>query len=229
MLLRPFIAYSKAIPLFSYLMKNVLIADDHSIVRFGLKQMITAGFAPVAVKDAASFDDVIGLIAQYSFDLLILDINLPGGNTLQMLDSVRLRQPSIKILIFSAFDEKLYAINYLQAGADGYLEKTSAEGEVKNAISTIMRNEKYMSASTRRQLLQKFDAGKRQDPFTELSGRELDVMNLMINGTPVSKIAEMLHLHISTVSTYKSRIFTKLEVDNIVELLERVKLHSIPN
>lgn len=210
-------------------MKNVLIADDHAIVRFGLKQMIAAGFAPVTVKDAASFDDVISLVALHPFDLLILDINLPGGNTLQMLDSVRLRQPSIKILIFSAFDEKLYAINYLQAGADGYLEKTSADEEVKNAISTIMRNEKYMSASTRRQLLQKFDAGKVQDPFTELSGRELDVMNLMVTGAHIAKIAEILHLHISTVSTYKSRIFTKLEVNNIVELLERVKLHSIPN
>lgn len=209
-------------------MKNILIADDHAIVRFGLKQMIIAGFSPVMVTDVATFDDVITQLGSHSFDLLILDINLPGGNNLQMLDSIRLRQPFIKILIFSAFDEKLYALKYLQAGADGYLEKTSADAEVKNAVGTILRNEKYMSAFTRQQLLHKLDARGTQDPFAALSGRELDVMNLMTTGAPVTKIAEILHLHISTVSTYKTRIFTKLEVTNIVELVERIKLHAVP-
>lgn len=209
-------------------MKNILIADDHAIVRFGLKQMIITGFSPVMVTDVATFDDVITQLGSHSFDLLILDINLPGGNNLQMLDSIRLRQPFIKILIFSAFDEKLYALKYLQAGADGYLEKTSADAEVKNAVGTILRNEKYMSAFTRQQLLRKLDARGTQDPFAALSGRELDVMNLMTTGAPVTKIAEMLHLHISTVSTYKTRIFTKLEVNNIVELVERIKLHAVP-
>lgn len=207
-------------------MINILVADDHSIVRFGLKEIIAETYASATIEEAATFDNVISLLAQHSFDLLILDINLPGGNNLQMIDSVRLRQPDIKILMFSALDEALYAINYLQAGADGYLEKSSAEAEVKNAITTVMRNEKYMSPATRQQVLGKLNENKPENPFTELSAREIDVMNLLTKGIPIAKIAEMLNLHISTVSTYKTRVFTKLGVSNIIELLQKTKLYN---
>lgn len=207
-------------------MLNVLIADDHSIVRFGLKQIIAASFAPANFTEAASFDEVVEQVGLKTFDLLILDINLPGGNNLMMLDSVRLRQPSIKILMFSAFDEKLYAIKYLQAGADGFLEKSSPDTEVKNAISTLLNNEKYMSAATRQQLLNKINNDAPLNPLAGLSSREIDVMNLLMKGTSVARIAEMLNLHISTVSTYKTRVFAKLEVSNIVELLQKVDLYK---
>lgn len=208
-------------------MLNVLIGDDHSIVRFGLKQIIADAFAPANITEAANFDEVVSQVGQKTFDLLILDINLPGGNNLMMLDSVRLRQPSIKILIFSAFDEKLYAIKYLQAGADGYLEKSSPDTEVKNAIGIILKNEKYMSANTRQQLLFKFSDNAQLNPLAGLSSREIDVMNLLTKGTSIARIAEMLNLHISTVSTYKTRVYAKLEVNNLVELLQKVDLYRI--
>ncbi|AWO00639.1 DNA-binding response regulator [Chitinophaga alhagiae] len=207
-------------------MTNFLIADDHNIIRFGLKQIISTSFIPSTVKEAASFDEVVGLLEQRPFDLLILDINLPGGTHLAMLDAVRLRQPAIKILIFSASDEKVYAVKYLQAGADGYLEKSTSNVEIKNAISTILRNEKYMSPATRQQWLYRNSGQPRENPLSSLSARETDVLNFLLQGHPVAKIADMLSLHVSTVSTYKTRIYSKLEVQNLVELLQKVELYK---
>lgn len=134
-------------------MIHVLIADDHAIVRFGLKQIITAAFAPVSIFESSTFDDAVELLEQQPFDLLILDINLPGGNGTHMLPVVKRRQAAIKVLIFSALDEQLHAINYLQAGADGYLKKSSEESEIKMAITTVLKNEKYLSIAMRPQWL----------------------------------------------------------------------------
>ncbi|MCK7554154.1 response regulator transcription factor [Chitinophaga sedimenti] len=207
-------------------MIKMLLADDHAIIRFGLKQIITEAFSNVSIREATTFDEAIGIAGREPIDLLILDINLPGGNSIQMLDSIRLRQPKIKILIFSALEEQLYAINYLQAGADGFLQKSSEESEVKKAIETILGNEKYLSTSTRQRLLDKAGDNRHQNPFDSLSAREVDIMNQLIKGTPVAKIAEILNLHISTVSTYKTRLYTKLGVTNIIELLEKIKPHN---
>ncbi|MCW3466039.1 response regulator transcription factor [Chitinophaga nivalis] len=210
-------------------MMNVLIADDHAIIRLGLKLMIAPEFAPVTIAEAATFDEVIQLVSQQLFDLLILDINLPGGNNIHMLSSVRLRQPTLKVLIFSALDEQLYALNFLQAGADGYLQKSTAAEEVNQAIRVILKDEKYMSPATQQQLLQSKSGDKQlQNAFMELSAREIDVMNLLTRGIPIVKIAEILHVHISTVSTYKARLFAKLEVNNISELLQKARPYHFP-
>lgn len=207
-------------------MTKFLIADDHSIIRFGLKQIISTSFIPSSVKEASSFDEVVELVERNPFDLLVLDINLPGGTHLGMLETIRLRQPALKILVFSGFDEKVYAVKYLQAGADGYLEKSTSNVEIKNAISTILRNEKYMSPATRQQWLYRHGGQPPENPLTALSARETDVLNFLLQGHPVAKIAEMLSLHVSTVSTYKTRIYTKLEVQNLVELLQKVELYK---
>ncbi|MCW3464219.1 response regulator [Chitinophaga nivalis] len=207
-------------------MMNFLIADDHAIVRFGVKQVILDMFPLAMVTEAATFDETLQATEKQVYDLLILDTNLPGGNNLVMLDTIKLRQPAICILVFSAFDEKVYALKYLQAGADGYLDKAAPDTEIKNAIQTVLRNEKYMSANTREQLL--FSANKKtiHNPLTDLSSREAAVLQLLVQGLPVQKIAATLELHISTVSTYKNRIFTKLEVSNLVELLQKIELYN---
>ncbi|MVT41300.1 response regulator [Chitinophaga oryziterrae] len=212
-----------------YLMINILVADDHSIVRYGLKKIIANLPVSATVTTVEAFDDVIVTMAKQSFDLLILDINLPGGNSIQMLDAVKLQQPHTMVLIFSAYDEKIYAIDYLQAGADGYLSKNSTEEETKLAIQTLLNREKYMSPSTRRMILNKLDQQKdsQTNPFETLSIREVEVMSLLTKGIPLFKIAEMLHLQISTVSTYKTRIFAKLEISSIIELLEKIRFYNI--
>jgi DNA-binding NarL/FixJ family response regulator len=211
-------------------MINILVADDHSIVRYGLSKIIATLPEPVHVNTVDVFDDVVTTLAKQAFDLLILDINLPGGNSIQMLDAVRLQRPNIMILIFSAYDEKMYAIDYLLAGADGYLSKNSTEEETKQAIQTLLKGEKYMSPVTRQQMLNKLNQHKnpQSSPFAALSVREIEVMNLLTKGIPLQKIAEMLHLQVSTVSTYKTRIFAKLEINTIIELLEKIRLYNIP-
>lgn len=209
-------------------MKTILIADDHTIVRLGVTHIISTLTLPTSIKEAETFDQVITLLDQQPFDLLVLDINIPGGNSLQMIDAVKLRQPKIKILIFSGYDEQLFAINYMQAGADGYLVKYSPEDEIRTAIQTVLNQQKYMSAATREQMLNMLNTQKEpvQNPLATLSGREIEVMNLLTKGIPVAKIAEMLHLQVTTVSTYKTRVFEKLGISNIVELLEKVKMYS---
>jgi len=210
-------------------MYNILIADDHSIVRYGLTKIIATLPEPVTVSTVEAFDDAINILSKQSLDLLILDINLPGGNSIQMLHAVRLQRPNIMILIFSAYDEKMYAIDYLLAGADGYLSKNASEEETKLAIQTLLKRDKYMSAVTRQQMLNKLNVHKQPEinPFAALSVREIEVMNLLVKGIPMQKIAEMLHIQVSTVSTYKTRIFSKLEINSIVELLEKIR-HNTP-
>lgn len=209
-------------------MKNILIADDHTIVRLGVAHIASTLPVPVVCHEAETFDKVISLLEIQDFDVLILDINIPGGNNLQMIDAVKLRQPHIKILMFSGYDEQLFAINYLQAGADGYLIKYSPEEEIRQAINTVLNREKYMSAATRQQLLNLLASPRENasNPLAALSAREVEVMNLMTKGVPVASIAKMLHLQMTTVSTYKTRIFDKLGINNIVELLEKVKMYS---
>lgn len=211
-------------------MFNVLVADDHSIVRYGLAKIIATLPESVNVTAVETFDDAVNILSKQPFDLLILDINLPGGNSSQMLHAIRLQHPDVMVLIFSAYDEKMYAINYLLAGADGYLSKNSSEEETKLAIQTLLKREKYMSAVTRQQMLNKFNQHKapEKDPFAVLSIREIEVMNLLIKGIPLQKTAEMLHIQVSTVSTYKTRIFSKLGVNSIVDLLDKIRLHKVP-
>jgi DNA-binding NarL/FixJ family response regulator len=211
-------------------MFNILVADDHSIVRYGLAKIIATLPDPVNVSTVEAFDDALALLSKKTFDLLILDINLPGGNSTRMLSAVRLQCPDIMILVFSAYNEKIYAVDYLRAGADGYLSKNSSEEETKQAIRSLLKREKYISAATRQQMLGNLGRQKnsREDPLALISTREIEVMNLLIKGIPLQKIAEMLHIQVSTVSTYKTRIFSKLGVNNLVELLEKLQLYKDP-
>lgn len=210
-------------------MIHVLIADDHSIVRLGIKQIICSLPADVLVTEAKTFDETISLIEVQHFDLLILDINMPGGNNLQMIQAVKLRLPDVRILICSAYEEILYALSYLQTGADGYIEKNSPDDDFKTAINTILAGERYISRAVREQLINKYT--KQQDhspnPFSGLSGREIEVMNLLTKGLPLIKIAEILHLQLTTVSTYKARIFEKTGVKNVIALVEKAQMYQM--
>ncbi|KAA2242775.1 response regulator transcription factor [Chitinophaga agrisoli] len=211
-------------------MKTVLIADDHTIVRLGILLVVKSMFLNAEVTEAETLAQVITQLEAKPFDLLILDINLQGGNNLQMIDAVRLRQPAIKILMFSGYEEQLFALNYIQAGADGYLVKDSSEEEIRTALRTVMNNEKYLSAAVKDQLISRLHQPRAvsANPLSVLSSREREVLNLLIKGSSVAKIAEMLHLQITTVSTYKTRVFEKMGAANLVELIEKVKLYSHP-
>jgi two-component system invasion response regulator UvrY len=210
-------------------MTKILVADDHAIVRYGTMQLIKQSFPSFTVSDADSLDEVIRQLNEDIFDLLILDINIPGGNSLQMLDVVRLRQPSIKILIFSGYEEQLYAVRYLQSGADGYLHKNSPESELEKAVKLILNNEKYISNLVKEHLINGSNENMPylgKNPLKNLSNREMEVLQSLMVGTSLAEIGLKLNLGISTVSTYKQRIFEKLNISNIVQLIEKVQIYN---
>jgi two-component system, NarL family, invasion response regulator UvrY len=212
-------------------MISVLIAEDHTMVRYGTNMVLKELFPNGKISQAVNFEQLIKLLDIQAFDLLILDINIPGGDNLQMIDVIRLRQPAIRILIFSAYDEQLFAIRYLQAGVQGYLMKQAPENEMKEAIQAVMNNDIYISQGIKQRLL--FNASEKKladgNPLHLLSDRETEVLQQLIKGTTLATIANTLGLQVSTVSTYKTRIFEKLEVNNLVELIHKIHLyHSSP-
>lgn len=206
-------------------MKQILIAEDHAVVRIGTKHLLQSLLPDAAISEVADFDKIIQAMETKPYDLLILDINIPGGNNTKMVEAIRIKDPSVKILMFSSYDEQLYGLMYLQAGADGYLSKDAPEEEFRTAVTSVLENRKYMSQDMQQLNINRLINPKEfmPDPVVTLSPRETDVMNLLKEGLGTAKIAEKLNLQLSTVSTYKARIFEKLGVNNIVELITKIK------
>jgi len=209
-------------------MPNILVVDDQEVVRFGTTLILQKTIENAQVSGAGNFDDTLKMLATKQFDLVILDIDMPGGNNHQMLDVIRLRHPEIKILIFSSYDEQIFGWRYLEAGADGFLSKKTGIEEIKNAVKSLLRDEKYLSPLLKQTLINNIGNKKSatSNPLDRLSNRESNIMQLLIKGTSVAEIAQKLSLQISTVSTYKKRICEKLQVSNIVEMIEKVQLYS---
>jgi DNA-binding NarL/FixJ family response regulator len=209
-------------------MPNILVVDDQEVVRYGTTLILQKTIEDVQVSNASSFDDTLKMLSSKQFDLVILDIDMPGGNNHQMLDVIKLRHPEIKILIFSSYDEQIFGWRYLEAGADGFLSKKTGIEEIKNAVKSLLRDEKYLSPLLKQTLLNNIGHKKSNtsNPLDRLSNRESNIMQLLIKGTSVAEIAQKLSLQISTVSTYKKRICEKLQVSNIVEMIEKVQLYS---
>lgn len=209
-------------------MKKILIADDHSIVRIGTALIIKEALhGRVIIEEAATFDQALTLLSKDTMDLILLDINLPGGNNLDMLNAVKIRNRNIRILIFSSYDEAIFAVRYIKAGAHGYLSKESNEAELKKALLMVLQGNIYLSETIKEQKMSDM-LGNRSEVNTlaALSNREIEVVNLLVKGLSTTEIAQTLHIRLNTVSTYKSHIYTKLEVSNVVELIEKVRLFS---
>lgn len=205
-------------------MTKVLIADDHSIVRLGMQLLLIEMYPEASIVEVDTFDKALTKVKVQPFDLLLLDIHIPGGDNLQMIDAIRLRQPDIGILMVSGYDEELYALRYIDAGADGYVSKGSPSEEVKTAIKKTARKEKYLSVKVQAQLLQqRLRSNNRQEAGEALSNREVEVMNLLAKGVGSREIKALLNIRDSTVSTYKGNIFRKMGVSNVIELANKLK------
>ncbi len=207
---------------------KILITDDHAIVRVGSSMIIKNFLANVTIHHAESFNEMMQKLDIEKYDLLILDINMPGGNNFQMIENVRQKQSDIKILMFSAYDEQLYATRYLKAGVNGYLHKNSSEIEFQTAVNTILNNRQYMSPMIKEHLVNNVinKVKSSENPLGDLSNREIEVARFLIQGLGLLEITKELNLSMSTVSTYKNRIFEKLAVSNIAELIEKFRLYD---
>lgn len=211
-------------------MKKILIADDHSIVRLGASIIINNKFKNSDIINAITIDEVYENLRKSNFDLLLLDINMPGGNNIKVIKEILALQSDLKILVFSSYDENIYALRYIEAGAAGYLNKNTAMEELANAIQSIEDRGKYMSDAIKDLYVQKLTTTKssldKTNPLFKLSNREMDVAKHLIEGHGILEVSQLLKLSSSTVSTYKSRIFEKLGANNIPELIEMFKLNE---
>lgn len=211
-------------------MKRVLVADDHSIVRLGASIIIKEVLKTEDIMHAESYDEAKSKIQEAQYDLLILDLNMPGGNNIRMVQEILNLQPEIKILVFSSYDEQIYALRYIEAGAMGYLNKSTSMLELRDALERLKEGKKYMSDSVRDQYIEILTKSKtevnKKNPLLTLSDRETDVAKQLIKGYGVVDVAKAMDLNPSTVSTYKSRIFKKLNIKNIPELIKIFSLNT---
>ncbi|MDV6170196.1 response regulator transcription factor [Flavobacterium sp. DG1-102-2] len=199
---------------------TILIADDHSVVRQGVSLILRDTFEDISIDHSENFSSTLKMLETRSYDMLMLDINLPDGNTVSMITECKAIDPEVKILMFSAYDEDQYALRYIQAGASGYLNKLSSEEKIIEAVTTVINGGIYSKNE-----LKGNSAGFTVNPLDALSNRELEIAALLVKGEGNLEIANKLDIRMSTVSTYKSRIFEKLGVTNVVMLAEKYKLH----
>jgi DNA-binding NarL/FixJ family response regulator len=199
-------------------MIKVLIADDHAIVRRGLTQI--AGEVPdiTIAGEATNAREVLELVGKRHFDVLVLDITMPGRSGLDILQEIKRLNPRIQILVLSMHSEDQFATRVFRAGAAGYLPKESAPDELVKAIRKVHSGGKYISQTQAEKLVQNFDGHSDQPPHDQLSNREFDVLRRIASGRTVSQIASELNLSVKTVSTYRSRILEKMRMQTSAEL-----------
>ena len=199
---------------------QILIAEDHPLVLMGIQHLLIEHFPGAAICTAEDFPKALVLLEKQKFDLLVMDINLPGGDKVGMVNSVRMKQAKVPILVCSSYDEQLYALPFLKAGANGYVSKTASNEEFLSAVDQVISGRIYASAS----VLQNafgilFNSKGSQDSIADkLSDKELEVAKMLSKGMSTKAIANQMHLSPSSVSTYKTKIFEKLGVSNVIEL-----------
>lgn len=206
---------------------NILIIEDHPLIRMGLGHLISDTDPKANVTQADSFPLGLSMLDKEKFDLLILDIDIPGGENIRMMELVRQRQPDIIILIHSGYDEQVYALPYMQAGADGFLSKQASHDEFQAAYKALVNRGKYVSYRIQQTLLNNLgdnNSKKLKNPIMTLSPREMLVMQLLTEGKWTKEIASILKVKENTISTYKRRIFDKLDVSDEIELSKKVSL-----
>jgi two-component system invasion response regulator UvrY len=199
-------------------MINILIADDHAVVRKGLRQILTETSDLRVVDEAVDGEDVLDKVKKKSYDVIVLDISMPGMSGLDVLKKLNTEYPDIPVLVLSIYSEDQYAMRVLKSGASGYLTKESAPGELVSAIRKVAKGGKYVSSYLAEKLAFGLTTPAKVDPIEHLSDREMQVLCMIASGKTISEIAKEIALSVKTVSTYRSRILTKMKLKNNAEL-----------
>ena len=194
--------------------RKILIADDHSAIRVGVKQICNNEFPAVVFGEAFGYAEVFQKIKENNWDILILDIDLPGRNGLDILKQLQAEKIKIPVLMFSFHSEEQIALRALKLGAAGYLSKDAADLELVKAINQIISGKKYVSESLSEKLLSMLDENSSKEPHELLSDREYQTLLLIASGKTVTEIAGILCLSSPTVSTYRARILEKMKMKN---------------
>ncbi len=199
-------------------MIRILVADDHTVVREGVRQIL-AGLDDMAVEEEAeSGQETIEKVLKGNCDMVLLDISMPGRSGLEILEDILNLRPKMPVLILSMHPEEQYAVRALRAGASGYLTKASAANELIGAIRKVVSGGKYVTASLAERLARDIDSKADKQPHENLSNREFQVMLLLASGNSVGEVADELCLSVKTVSTYRTRIMDKMGMKKNAEL-----------
>lgn len=204
---------------------KILIADDHPIVRAGFKQVISDTPDMLVADEAGNGQEVLNLIGKKDYDLVLLDISMPGRSGLEILKDLKSEKPKLPVLILSIYPEEQYAVRALRAGASGYMTKASAANELIAAIRKISAGGKYISASLAEKLAFYLDGDATRPPHETLSDREYQVMLMIASGKTVTEIADELCLSVKTISTYRTHILDKMKMKNNAE----ITLYAVQN
>lgn len=208
-------------------MIRVVIADDHTILREGLKQLLQAADDLSVVGEAADGHDVLREVRSREFDVLLLDISMPGKSGMELIKQVKAERPKLRILVLSMHEEHQYAVRAIRAGASGYLTKESASTLLVTAIRKVAGGGAFISAEVAEQLALSAMPHAEGAPHASLSDREYQVFRLLVAGAAVTQIAMQLNLSTKTVSTHKARLMDKLSIDNPADLVRYADKHGL--
>lgn len=209
-------------------MPDILLVDDHSIVRTGLKLLIHDFLPHSNIDEADNGASAIKNIRQKNYDLVVMDVNMPETDSFGTVENILALKPSSKIIMFSMNAEEVYAKRYLKIGAMGYLRKDAPNNEIEKAITTVLNNKTYVSPELTQKILSDMKSKKEtENPFDRLSAREFEIVQHLAQGDSVAEISKKLNVHTSTVGTHKARIFEKLHCHNIIDLTNLAKAHNV--
>ncbi|HRO70038.1 MAG TPA: response regulator transcription factor [Chitinophagaceae bacterium] len=199
-------------------MLRILIADDHAIVRKGLKQLLLEEYPSAEIGEVADTEGLLKQVINNGWNIVICDMNMPGRSGLDALAHIKQIAPELPVLIMSMYPEDQYALRVLKAGASGYLQKESIHDDIIKAVQTVKLGKKFITPSIAEKLADAFHNNNNKLPHELLSDREFDVFKLLASGKSVSDIAHQLSLSTTTVSTYRSRILEKMSIRSNAEL-----------
>lgn len=208
-------------------MTRVVIADDHAIVREGLKRILEGQEGIEVAGEATNGFEALDRVRAGGFDILLLDLSMPGKSGIELIKQVKDESPKLRVLVLTMHEEDQYAVRAIRAGASGYLTKESAPGQLVSAIRRLAEGRLYISPSVAEQLALEVHPQGDDAPHRHLSDREFEVFQLLVAGRSVSEIAAQLHLSVKTVSTHKTRILQKMNAASVADLVRYAIRHRL--
>jgi two-component system, NarL family, invasion response regulator UvrY len=208
-------------------MMRILIADDHAIVRRGLRDILLEEFPSATIDEVGDAEDLVKKVMKEEWSVVITDLSMPGRSGLEALQQISQDCPKLPVLVLSIYPEDQYAIRVLKAGAAGYLSKDSAPDELVNAIHRVLLGKKYITPSVAEKLASSIYYKSDKLPHEYLADREFEVFKMLATGKSVSIIAGILHLGVTTVSTYRARILAKMNMRTNADLTQYAIEHKL--
>ncbi|MBR2648958.1 MAG: response regulator transcription factor [Sediminibacterium sp.] len=206
---------------------KILIADDHTLIREGLKKILLESLPFATIHDVGDSADLFKRAIKETWDIIISDISMPGYSGIEILKQIKTHAPNTPVLMLSMYPPEQYAVRAIKAGASGYLTKESAPYELVTAVQQILRGRKYITNRVAEVLAGSLENDGTKLPHENLSDREFEVLRMIVEGKSISEIGECLSLNVNTISTYRSRIMDKMNIRNNADLVKYAIEHKL--